>query len=239
MSDHPKCGEIVNCVQGDPTWFNERLGSVGASRVAAAVKMLKRGGSSAERENLKMELLTELLTGQAAEHFVSLAMARGIEEEPLARSVYEMRSGVAVERVGLVRHPRLKRAHCSPDGFVGRDGLIEAKCPNTGTHLQYLVAGVVPEEYLPQCHWLMACTGRNWVDFVSFDSRLPEDFNFFTVRLERDEKVIAEMEKQVEQFVSELNALAEKLLKGKTYLTEQLERSVAMGPPRAEIPTEL
>ena len=63
--------------------------------------------------------------------------------------------------------------------------------------------------------WQMACTGRQWCDFVSYDPRLPQEFGLFIVRYERDDKLIAEMEAEVTKFISEVNGLAEKLLKHK------------------------
>lgn len=229
----------VECNQHDPSWWEARIGHCTASRIGDAIWTLKNGASSAAREKYKMELLTELITGRPTEHYVSPAMDFGVENEPLARSVYEMRYGLEVERVGFFRNPRIPRSGASPDGLVGDDGLVEIKVPNVTTHLEYWLAEVPPPEYVPQMTWQLACTGRKYCDFVSFRPDLPDDFNLFVVRLDRDEEAIKTMEKQVAQFISELNALAEKLLKGKDYLTDQLERSVAPGPPRAEIPTEL
>jgi putative phage-type endonuclease len=219
--------------QGSPEWLHERCGSVTASRVKDVVAKLKNGKESAARHTYKMELLTEILTGSVTEHYVSLAMDFGTQNEPLARTTYEMFKGVDVERIGYVRHASIPRSGASPDGLVGDDGLVEIKVPNTTTHLEYLIEDVVPEEYIPQMMWQMACTGRLWCDFVSYDPRLPEDFGLFIKRLERDDKLIGDMEREVEQFIVELNAMCEKL-REHAHPVES-----AAGPPRAEIPAEL
>src|SRR5208283_4140098 len=100
-------------------------------------------------------------------------------------------------------HPKIDRGAASPDGVVGKDGLIEIKCPETTTHLEYLIAGVVPEEYQPQMLWQMACTGRKWCDFVSYDQRLPKHLQLFQARFNRDDMRIAEYETAVEGFLGE------------------------------------
>lgn len=220
--------------QGSPEWLYERCGQVTASRVVDVVAKLKNGKESAARQSYKMELLSETITGRAAEHFVSMAMDYGYENEPLARSAYEITKSLEVERIGYVRHPRIPRTGASPDGLVGDDGLVEIKVPNTTTHLGYLIGEVVPKDYIPQMMWQMSCTERQWCDFVSYDPRLPEEFGLFIVRLDRDESLIAEMEREVEKFLAELGEMAQKLGKFGKH-PDALEPGP--GVPRAEIPS--
>ena len=59
--------------------------------------------------------------------------------------------------------------------------------------------------------WQMRCTGRQWCDFVSYDDRVPESMRLFVVRVERDEKVIAELEKKVADFLTEVEREIERL----------------------------
>jgi putative phage-type endonuclease len=223
------------CDQNSPEWLTLRIGQVTASRVKDVVAKLKKGGESAARASYKLELLAEVLTGRATDHYVSQAMDFGKENEPLARTMYELQNSVDVVRVGYVRHASIPRSGCSPDGLVGDEGLVEFKVPNTTTHLEYLQADVVPEEYRPQMMWQMACTGRLWCDFVSYDPRLPADFGLFIKRFERDEEAICQMEKEVETFIAELNAMCEKLLAGRTAPTAT-PSVTAPGVPRAIIP---
>lgn len=203
----------VDCQQGSAEWFSARTGCVTASRLSDVMAKLKNGASSAAREKYKMEMLTEILTGQIVEHYVSPAMDFGRENEGVARAQYEIAQGVEVDLIGFCYHPGVKRSGASPDGLVGKNGLVELKVPNTATHLGYLLSGVVPEEYKPQMFWQMACAQRDWCDFVSFDPRLPDDFSLFIVRLDWDEEVIRAMEAEVEKFIGEVNEMAEKLQK--------------------------
>jgi putative phage-type endonuclease len=190
-------------------WFAARLGKVTASRVADVVAKTK-SGYSASRDNYMADLIVERLTGQKASSFSSAAMEWGVEQEPLARAAYSARTGELVEEVGFIDHPTVAMSGASPDGLVN-EGCVEFKCPNTATHLEYLLAGKLPEKYVTQMQWQMACTNRPWCDFVSYDSRLPEHLQMLIVRVPRDDKRIAELENEVRKFLEELDEKVKKL----------------------------
>jgi predicted phage-related endonuclease len=99
----------------------------------------------------------------------------------------------------------------SPDGLIGEDGLIEVKCPTTKTHLQTLLNGRIPEQYRPQMQWQMACTGKEWVQFVSFDPRLPVEYQLFLDIEHRDEDEIAFLAKEIEALEIEIATTMEKI----------------------------
>ena len=138
-------------------------------------------------------------------------MRWGTDTEPMARSAYSLLRDVDVTEVGLIRHPTIEGAHASPDGLVGNDGLVELKCPNTATHIETLLAGTVADRYVKQMQFQMACTGRAWCDFVSFDPRMPGDLQMFVRRVPRDEAQISEIEDAVRHFLMEVNAKLRKL----------------------------
>lgn len=203
---------IDNLDQNSPEWFAMRCGMCTASRVAAVIAKRKKGdGELAKRAEYRWELVLERLTGLSAEHFVSQPMKWGSDYEPLARQRYVETTGNTVTPIGFAIHDRLKWFGASPDSLVNDDGVLEIKCPMPGTHLQYLVAGIVPPEYVPQMMAEMACSGREWADFVSFDPRVPKKYQLFIRRLKRDDKVIAEMEAAVEAFLAEVDACMKRL----------------------------
>lgn len=185
-------------------WFEARLGHVTASRIADLTAKTKTG-YSASRAKYKAQLLCERLTGQIEQSFTSLAMQRGIDLEPKARAIYTLETGNLVEETGFVIHPLIKNSGASPDGLIGDDGLIEIKCPETHTHIEFLKTQKPKKEYWLQMQWQMACTGRQWCDFVSYDDRLPENLAFKCIRIYRDEKQIIEIENEVQQFLFELD----------------------------------
>lgn len=197
--------------QNTPEWFAQRLGRVTASRVADIIAKTQ-SGAAASRKNYLAQLVAERLTGQAADSFKSGAMQHGTETEPMARMAYETETGQMVTEVAMIKHPKIEMAGASPDGLVGEDGLVEIKCPNTSTHIATLMADKAPSGYMAQMQWQMACTGRDWVDFVSFDPRMPEDMQLFIKRVPRDEKLIAEYEAEVIKFLAEVQETVDKLI---------------------------
>jgi len=200
--------------QGTEEWFTIRIGKVTASRVADVIAKTKTG-YSASRDNYMAQLVCERLTGQKGESFTNAAMQHGTETEPLARAAYEALKDVLVDEVGFVPHPSIIMAGASPDGMVGDDGLIEIKCPNTATHIDTLLSQTVPGKYNTQMQFQMACTGRQWCDFVSFDNRLPEELQLFVTRVPRDEVFIRLIEAEIVQFLAELDDKINKLMKVK------------------------
>ena len=197
----------------NPAWWAARLGKVTASRVADVVAKTK-SGYSASRQNYMADLIVERLTGQKASNFSNAAMDWGVEQEPAARAAYSARTGELVEEAGFIDHPTIAMSGASPDGFVG-EGCVEYKCPNTATHLEYLLAGKPPEKYVTQMQWQMACTNRAFCEFVSYDPRLPEHLQMLVVRVPRDDNRIAELEAEVQKFLSELDDKLQQLEKVK------------------------
>ncbi len=191
-------------------WHTARLGKVTASRVADVIAKTKTG-YGASRANLMADLIVERLTGQPASTFTNAHMEWGTEQEPHARAAYSARTGELVEEVGFIDHPRIANSGASPDGLVGDDGLVEFKCPATATHLDTLLAQTVPGKYIAQMQWQMACTGRAWCDFVSYDPRLPEHLRMFVKRVDRDNDYIKTLEAEVTLFLSELEEKLSKL----------------------------
>jgi putative phage-type endonuclease len=190
--------------QRSDEWFAARIGKVTASRVADVLAKTKTGYSTT-RDNYMAQLVCERLTGQKSESFTNAAMQHGTETEPLARISYEVAQNVLVDEVGFVPHPSIIMAGASPDGLVGDDGLLEIKCPNTATHIETLLSQTVPGKYNTQMQFQMACTGRQWCDFVSFDNRLPVELQLFVKRVPRDNMYIRLMEEEIVKFLNELD----------------------------------
>ena len=209
----------MEIIQGSPEWLQLRAGRVTASRVADIIAKTK-SGPSASRTNYMAELVAERLTGRPSEGFSSAAMQWGTQTEPQARDAYAALTGQDVEQVGFVHHPSIPFSGASPDGLIAWDGLVEIKCPNTSTHIDTLLTGKVPSKYITQMMWQMACTGRDWCDFVSFDPRLPEHMQLVVKRVEADPTLIASLEAEVSLFLGEVMATI-------TQLTEIYQKEAA------------
>lgn len=191
-------------IQGTDDWLRARLGKVTASRIADVVAKTKSGWG-ASRANYMAQLLTERLTGVGQDSYINPAMQWGIDTEPDARIAYEFRAGSDVAECGFLIHPRIKDSGASPDGLIGADGLVEIKCPLTATHIDTLLFEEVPQKHVLQMQWQMCVTGRAWCDYVSYDPRLPEAMSYWCKRVHRDEKLVAQLESDVELFLAELD----------------------------------
>lgn len=199
-----------NVIQGSPEWFTLRAGKVTASRVADVIAKTK-SGPSASRANYAAQLIAERLTGTVEAGFTNAAMQWGTDCEPAARNAYAFLHDADVIEAAFIVHPTIPMSGASPDGMVGDDGLVEIKCPNTATHLETLLGGKVPAKYITQMQWQMACTGRAWCDFASFDPRLPDAMQLFVQRVPRDDAMIAELEAEVTAFLAEIDAKVDAL----------------------------
>jgi hypothetical protein len=209
---------LIDCVHGTPEWLEARRGLFTASRTAdgiAYLKPKKKGDAPEEkavRRDYRTELAIEILTGRSFPRYVSQDMQWGLDQEPFARAAYEIRCNTLVETCGFFVHPTVDRFGASPDGLVGEDGLIQIKCPTTATHLGWMRERVLPLEHAPQMLAELACTGRQWNDFCSYDPRLPEHLQLFIRRMERKdhEPLITQLELEVDRFNADLdNFLAE------------------------------
>lgn len=215
-------GEVI---QGSPEWMAIRTGKVTASRVADVIAKTK-SGPAASRKNYLAELVLERLTGEKAEGYTNAAMQWGIDTEPQARIAYEFHRDTDVAEIGFVPHPSIADTGASPDGLVGVDGLVEIKCPLSATHMETLDSGKVPAKYLTQMMWQMACTGRSWCDFVSFDPRFPAHMQFFCERVKRDEDLIRDLEAEVVAFLNELRETVDRLRAKYEPATRETDESV-------------
>ena len=196
--------------QGSAEWFEQRVGKLTASRMADVLATTK-SGPSASRKNYLAQLVAERMTGQPVESFSNAAMAWGTEHEPLARAEYEILTDYSVEQVSFVDHPDIEWCGASPDGLVLDSGLVEIKCPSTATHIEYLLAGKPPAKYQPQMLLQMACTGRAWCDFVSYDPRMPDEHRLFVVRFEPKRDEILAVEQAAIEFLAEVEQVIQRL----------------------------
>jgi hypothetical protein len=183
-----------------------RTGSIGASDVPDVVRRTQ-SGLSATRANLMALKILERLRGVAVPTYQSKAMAEGIEKQPLAIAAYSFMYDARVEQPpppGLVPHPLIDGTHASPDGLVGAHGLVEVKCPELAAHLDTLLTEKIKRDYRIQIQWQLACTGRHWCDYVSWNPDFPAPMQLFVQRVHREPELMSELETGVLMFLAEL-----------------------------------
>lgn len=195
-------------MQQTPEWFAVRCGKATASRFSDVLATIKTG-EAAGRRNYRAQLVCERLTGLPQKGYESTEMKFGTEHEPFARVAYEAKTGNIVTEVDFIQHPEIMSG-ASPDGLIGKDGLIEIKVPNTATHIDALLKGM-DSGHIPQIQGQMWITGRKWVDFVSYDPRMPERLQLYIQRIKRDDAFIESLEKEVRKFLTEVDSVIEQL----------------------------
>lgn len=199
----------MTILQRSEGWHADRCGKVTASRIkdidAKPVKGKKYNA-------LTLTILSERITGVQEETPTSKVMQWGVDQEENAIAAYENETGNFVKGTGLIDHPVIKLSGASPDGLVNLNGQIEVKCPSIATHLNTLLTKEIPVEHIPQITWQLACTRREWCDFVSYDPRLPEHLQIVIIRVSTKDLDIAGVEQSVirfnqkiDQIIAELN----------------------------------
>lgn len=196
--------------QGGAEWLEIRCGKTTGSRVSDAIKKLKDGKTySASRIDYAYDLAIERLTGEP--QGPDLTNVKWVQDgkawEDEARTMYEFMTGSTVKQVGFASHDFIPMFGASPDGLVGDDGCLEIKAPKAKTHISYLLGKIPPLEYFDQMDSELSCTGRQWVDFVSYNPKFPPDLRYFCVRYFRNNERINLLELEVMRFEDEVSRI--------------------------------
>jgi len=183
--------------QGSDAWKAIRL-KVPVTASKFGIIMSKGKG----RKDFQDALVDEFLSKRRKESYQSDDMLTGIEQEPEIRAEYERRNGCEVLQVGFIQ--RSEYVGASPDGLVGSNG-VEFKRVILSTQRKYLEGKKQIAKYDPQVYGNMWCRGPEckWWDFVSWCPECVEK-PYWSIRIPRDEKKIAEVDVKVTLFVDEL-----------------------------------
>lgn len=158
--------------QGSEAWLRARAEIPTASEFS---NLVTPKGKLREGEMLKSylaEKLAQKWLGGPLPGFGSWATEQGTLREDKAIPSYCFEYGVEIDRVAFCTSDD-GRVGCSPDGLIGEDSGIEVKCPQPQNHVKYLLAGVVPDDYVIQVQGALFVTGRpNWV-FLSYCPKFP------------------------------------------------------------------
>lgn len=199
---------IKDIEQGSPEWHKLRMGVATASNFSKIIT--PTGKLSTSIDGYALKLAAEYFLVEPEETYKSAAMERGTELEPDARQAYEEFNLIPVEQVTFIRSDCGNFGY-SPDGLVDSDGLIEIKCPQDTTHLDYIIGGKVPTEYKAQVQGGLMVSGRKWCDFVSYHPNFKDDKRLFIVRAERDEEFISSLRAGIDLVIKKRDEILVKL----------------------------
>jgi len=160
----------IDVDQGSFEWHQLRHGNVTGTSLKSAI------GSPAVQKTLLNKIVSERMTEVQINDASSSAMDRGNELEPVARRAVIKKTGLKFIETGLLVSENVDGFKISPDGIFEKDGKIigglEIKCPGSGKHVEYLIQGGVPKEYMTQvaAPFIMS-DDIQWWYFASFDDR--------------------------------------------------------------------
>lgn len=216
----------ANQYQQTGAWFNDRVGKLTASRMAAAMNFLKAKGNEepkdgADRKKLKIEILTERLTDNIVKKYVTMDMQWGLDQEAPAKDAITQKTGWVIEDLGFIEHPNIENCGCSPDGYLPSEhALIEIKCPSSLTYISWLSAASkdpnwLPEEYIPQMTLQSACFAGIPVWFCAYDPRIKyEDKRLLLRKFTPTLDQLQEVEQMAKRFLAEVEIMFDEIIKG-------------------------
>lgn len=196
---------VIEGDQRTEAWTEHRLGHPTVSQFDRIVTT--KGEPSKQRQAYLYQLASERITGRKEEGYKSAAMEAGTEMEPEARALYELLNDVEVRQVAICYKDESRTVSGSPDGLVEPDGGVEIKCVLPKTQAYYIHKGKLPTDYFQQVHGYLYITDRKWWDFFSMAPDMPP----FQIRVERDEKFLEALHKELERFNQELDEITDKI----------------------------
>lgn len=201
--------KIIECKQGSPEWLAARLGVVTASEVGALVSPLGKVRTGDGPRSYLYKKLAERILGVPTSEFTSFGMEQGVIVEGEARAWFAFEHNTPVSEVGFCTSDD-GRIGFSPDGLIGDAGGIEIKSPQPAKHIEYLLNGVVPDDYVLQVQFSLYVSRRAWWKFLSYSRQFPA----LVIHVEPDPKLQDAIRSALEVFghafdgaLAKLNAL--------------------------------
>ena len=198
-------------------WMQARLGCLTASRMADAMQFIKDGAKpkdgpqkykpGAARVRYLHEVFAERLARTAVSHYVSKPMRDGTEREPDALALYEARSGDILTPAAFCQHPTIEWFGATPDSFIRNEGTVQVKCPTLPIYVEWLRAGVIPDDHQKQMTAELAVTRRRYAMFVAFQPEMPPHLQLFVRRFEASAEQIEEVEQAARAFLREVEEM--------------------------------
>ena len=201
--------------QNSSQWFGLRAGRITASQAGTIVTTKGLPAKGKTRDGYICGLVAEVLTGTIESGHSTLAMERGTNLEPRARSWYQFETGREVKQVGFVYRDAEKACGCSPDGLL-EDRMIEIKCPLRKNSVAFVLkmkkTGKIPTEHFAQVQFSLWVTGLSLCDFIVYNPEIALPSAIVTV--EKDEKYHAALDEFVPAVVAEIQEAVELLKEG-------------------------
>lgn len=181
--------KIHRVEQKSPEWFKLRELRMTASHANAIAngRVVDKNGVEKIGKGLETyiyDMMASYYSSAESVPYTNHDLDRGNDRESDARAIYELITGNQVEEVGFIEAG--EHVGCSPDGFVGDDGLVEIKSHSEPVQLRLFITGKISNAYLDQMQMQMMLTGRKWCDYVGYCPELKQ--SMVIIRVEADPK---------------------------------------------------
>jgi hypothetical protein len=167
--------KIHNVEQGSDAWRSIRAGKPCASEYSRIIT--SDGTRSKSFSGYAKTLAGEVYAGKSLDPWEGNSWSeRGKELEDSARQFYAFTRGVTPEKVGFVTDDAETHG-CSPDSFIGADGLLEIKVLKAERHIDAILYfqkhGKCPTDYVQQTQGQIRVCERQWCDLFFYHPELP------------------------------------------------------------------
>lgn len=195
-----------NVQQGSLEWLQLHVGRPTASEFGQLMTHDFKPRTGEMPKTYLYKKVAEAWRGEPLPGFGSWATEQGHIREEEAIPWFEFEFGVDLSRVGFIEAED-GRAGCSPDALIGDDAGLEIKCPESHTHVKYLLNGKLPSEYAPQVHGSLFVSGRKRWTFLSYRRKFPP----LVLTIQRDEEIMEKIGAILADFYEQFDAAMEKL----------------------------
>jgi exodeoxyribonuclease (lambda-induced) len=193
-----------NAIQRSETWFKERYGKFTASEIH---KLLGVRGLGETGKSYAIEKAIEQLYGQVEDSYRGADMQRGVDLEPHAFKKFQEMHPEATESFMF---PYGEHAGASPDGVVGKDAILEIKCPRATKFFKIVADESIDKEYYAQMQMQMLCSNSDKAYFFNYCVIDGEEFHH-TIEVKRDEEMISLIKERLEEAITIKEAYIEKI----------------------------
>lgn len=197
-----------NVEQKSDEWHHLRKGKITGTTLKAIM------GTPKARQDALYEIIAERLTvGVDGENYEN-AMERGNRLESDAIAMFEFESGKQVERTGFCEDETNPFIANSPDGLIGEDEAVEAKCMGGKNHVKMWLTNKVPDEYEWQVvQYFVVNEKLQTLYFIGYNPDIPAH-SLHTIEVKREdiEEDIDIARKSQEKFISEVDEILKTII---------------------------
>jgi putative phage-type endonuclease len=191
--------------QGSEAWHDVKCARISGT----TFQNVMSAKGTASYKDLITNIAGEYLSGIKEDTYTNVIMERGIELEPFAANLYEEITGRNIQEVGFCTsefdNDIDEWVGVSPDRLVDENGILEIKCPIMKTHLNYIRANVMPNNYKWQVQGQLFITGAEYCDFMSYYPNLKP----FIITVAPDIEMHKQLEERLLQAIKDIKEAVE------------------------------